>query len=156
MKSSRLQIEGRWSRKKDHRPKQNNRVTSIAQPNKTNATGSTKNNEHEEKYNKDRKKLIKKHMAEELSVWTSNMGCLKQSNHSYLNWMVGLTMRPDLFQANAWSRPKANDLSGHCNVGVMRVPHLFYIQQQYQCSSRKRRAAFINYLDDPTRVIKFR
>ncbi|GER29147.1 succinyl-CoA:3-ketoacid coenzyme A transferase subunit A [Striga asiatica] len=45
----------------------------------------------------------------------------------YLNWTVGLTSRPDLFQANACSRPKANDFSGHCSIGVMRVPHLFFI-----------------------------
>lgn len=61
-------------------------------------------------------------------LWTSNsISYHKQIYHNYLNWIVGRTMRPDLFQANACSRPNANDLSGHCTVGVMRVPHLFYI-----------------------------
>ena len=48
-----------------------------------------------------------------------------QSKDSYQNWVVGLTMRPELFQAKACARPKENDLSGHCTAGVMCVPHLF-------------------------------
>ncbi|KAF5814737.1 hypothetical protein HanXRQr2_Chr03g0114461 [Helianthus annuus] len=47
---------------------------------------------------------------------------------SYLSWTVGLTMRPDLFQAKACSKPMVKDLSGHCTVGVIRVPQLFYKQ----------------------------
>lgn len=44
----------------------------------------------------------------------------------YLNWTVGRTIIPDLCHAKACAKPNVNDLSGHCTIGVMRVPHLFW------------------------------
>ncbi|MFS7921602.1 hypothetical protein Hanom_Chr03g00238931 [Helianthus anomalus] len=59
-------------------------------------------------------------------------------------------MRPDLFQAKACSKPMVKDLSGHCTVGVIRVPQLFYKQNaisKHKTSKYGNHDPFINKWD---------